>query len=357
MSATPKSAVSLRHVLGFPLYFLQIFSGAKSFEKNPLLGSRFLNANNLHVMRVSLAMRMAALRRRRLRSRVTAKQAEAYERDGYIRIDNFLPEAQFAQLLEEMHGSEFERVDMRQGATITRRSMIDDQDLESRPALREARDNPEFMGLVQYVGSHAGHALVTLQTVLAKANGNPDPQSDLHSDTFHATAKAWLFLTDVGEEDGPFCYVAGSHKMTEQRYAWEKGISTSLDSVENTYSRRGSLRLSPDKLAAMGYPQPTRMVVKANTLIVADTHGFHARCASPVDTTRIEIYASLRRAPYLPFVAGSLGGLHLGAVPYVKKRVNRLVVSGLRRMQKLGLRGCPWHSIGQGKVDEWTHDQ
>lgn len=355
MSSTVKPTSKLRSVLGFPVYFLQIFSGAKSFEKNPLLGSRFLNARNLHVLRVSMAMRMAAMRRRRLKSHIAAEHAEAYERDGYVRIDNFLPEAQFQQLLEELHAGGFERVDMRQGATITRRSMIDDVDLVSRPALRQARYNRQLMNLMHYVSSHAGQALVTLQTVLAQSVGRQDPQTDLHSDTFHPTAKAWLFLTDVGEDDGPFCYVAGSHRMTPERYAWEKDISTSLDAVENTYSRRGSLRLSPDKLAELGYPQPTRMVVKANTLIVADTHGFHARCASPVDTTRIELYASLRRAPYLPFVARSLGGLHLAALPFVRKRVNRLIISGLRKTHELGLRGSPWRPIGRGKVDEWTH--
>lgn len=355
MSLNVNSKSALRTVLGFPFYFLQLFSGAKSFEKNPLIGSRFLNGMGLHVLRVSLAMRMADWRRRRLRSGISEVQAEDYERDGYVRIDNFLPEEQFRELLADMHGSAFERFDMHQGATITRRSMIDDEDLVSRPALRLARDSRELMNLVQYVGSHAGQALVTLQSVLAKGQGHRDPQSDLHSDTFHPTAKAWLFLTDVGEDDGPFCYVAGSHRMSDQRYAWEKEISTSLDSVVNTYSRRGSLRVSPDKLAELGYPPPTRMVVKANTLIVADTHGFHARCPSPVDTTRIELYASLRRAPYLPFASPSLGGLHVGALPFVRRRVNRLIVASLGRMQRLGLRANPWRSIGQGKVDEWTH--
>ncbi|NND91978.1 MAG: hypothetical protein HKN42_14050 [Granulosicoccus sp.] len=61
--------------------------------------------------------------------------------------------------------------------------------------------------------------------------GNPDPQSDLHSDTFPATAKAWLFLADVGKEDGPFCHVAGSHKFTPECYAREKAIAASLESV------------------------------------------------------------------------------------------------------------------------------
>ena len=43
----------------------------------------------------------------------------------------------------------------------------------------------------------------------------------LHADTFHPTAKFWLFLDDVGIEDGPFAYVPGSHKLTPERLAWE----------------------------------------------------------------------------------------------------------------------------------------
>ena len=39
--------------LKLPLYAAQIFSGANSFQKNPILGSRWLNARGLHVKRVS----------------------------------------------------------------------------------------------------------------------------------------------------------------------------------------------------------------------------------------------------------------------------------------------------------------
>jgi hypothetical protein len=260
-------------------------------------------------------------------------------------------------LLRELHDTEFDRVDMHQGSTVTRRSMIDDEDVACRPAIRQARTNTRMLNLIRYVASHAGQPLVTLQTVLAKGHGTPDPQCDLHSDTFHATAKAWLFLTDVDEDDGPFCYVAGSHEISKARYAWEKSVSTTLDSIENTYSRRGSLRLAQEQLSALGYPQPTRMVVKANTLIIADTHGFHARCASVKDTTRIEIYASLRRNPYLPFVAASLAGLHIAALPFIKGRLNRLVTDSLKLLQRAGIKGSPWQAIGRGKADEWTHGE
>ena len=41
-----------------------------------------------------------------------------------------------------------------------------------------------------------------------------------------------------------------------------------------------------------------RFDVAADTLIVADTSGFHARAASPQASVRVEIYASSRRRPF-----------------------------------------------------------
>ncbi len=345
-------------VLKFPIHFVQLFSGAKSFEKNALIGSRFLNRMGLHVWRVSLAQKLATMRRRRLAHFVPEEQQAAYDRDGFVRIDSFLDQETFEQVLDELHNTSFDRVDMHQGTTTTRRSLIDESDLSSRPALQRAKNDKRMLDLVRYVASHHGQPLITLQTVLAKPinteAGKADPQTQVHSDTFHSTAKAWLFLTDVDEDDGPFSYVPGSHKMTKQRYSWEQQISTSLGDVNNVYARRGSLRVSTEQLAQLGYPQPSRMTVKANTLVVADTHGFHARCSSDKPTTRIEIYCSLRRNPFTPFVGSIVGGLHLASVPYVRNRLNRLVIGGLAGLQKLGIRNSPWKDIGRGKVDEWT---
>ena len=355
MFSSKSTVLVLKNCIKFPLHFLQLFSGAKSFEKNTLLGSRFLNEHNLHVYRVKLSMYLAGMRRRRLAPHVPEHLVADYERDGVIVIEKFLDDDHFQSLMSEVNETNFDRVDMYQGETTTRRSMIDDSDLESRPALMKARDSKRLMNLVRYVASHAGQPLVTLQTVLAKASGNQDPQSDLHSDTFHATAKAWLFLNDVEEDDGPFCFVKGSHNMTEQRLAWEKSISTSIDSVDNKYSRRGSMRVSLDQLSDMGYPQPTKMVVKANTLVVANTQGFHARCSSQKNTTRMEIYVSLRRNPFLPFVAAPFRGLHFAALPLIKARVNRLAISSLTQIEKLGIKPSPWNSIGYGKSNEWRH--
>jgi hypothetical protein len=40
--------------------------------------------------------------------------------------------------------------------------------------------------------------------------------------------------------------------------------------------------------------------VKANTLVIANTHGFHRRGEAPAGSSRLEIYASSRTNPFLP---------------------------------------------------------
>lgn len=345
--------MKISSVLLSPLYALQLASGAKSFADNPIIGSKWLNKKGLHEKRVSLAMRMAAWRRKRLENLVAPDHRRQYAETGFVKIENFLSPEVFAAVTRELAERDFERHDMKQGATVTRRAIIDDSDLESLPGFKAARNDPRLTNLLRYVSSHAGQPLLVVQIVMALpsvvAAGSTDPQTALHSDTFQPTAKAWLFLRDVGEEDGPFAYVPGSHEMTPQRLAWERGISENADAIENIYSARGSLRIMPDELGALGYGQPVKMTVKANTLVVADTHGFHARSPSYKTTTRIEIYGSLRRNPFLPFT-----GLHIASLPFIASGMNRWIISGMRLRSKLGIKGSPWRDAGLGKADEWS---
>ncbi|MCJ8052084.1 phytanoyl-CoA dioxygenase family protein [Shinella curvata] len=345
--------MKISSVLLSPIYALQLASGAKSFADNPVIGSKWLNKKGLHEKRVSLAMRMAAWRRKKLENLVAPDHRKQYAETGFVKIENFLSPEVFEAVTRELAERDFERHDMKQGATVTRRAIIDDSDLESLPGFKAARNDPRLTNLLRYVSSHAGQPLLVVQIVMALPSvvsaGSTDPQTALHSDTFQPTAKAWLFLRDVGEEDGPFAYVPGSHEMTPQRLAWERGISENADALENIYSARGSLRIMPDELGALGYSQPVKMTVKANTLVVADTHGFHARSPSYKTTTRIEIYGSLRRNPFLPFT-----GLHIASLPFIASGMNRWIISGMRLRSRLGIKGSPWRDAGRGKADEWS---
>ncbi|WP_208999721.1 phytanoyl-CoA dioxygenase family protein [Stappia sediminis] len=285
-----------------PLHIAALASGAKSFCDNPILGSPWLNGKGLHRQRIKLAENMSDMRRRRLENLVSGQEAESFERDGFIVLENVLADDDFARLSNEVERNRFRATEMKQGNAVTRFIPLPPHLLKSYPALRDFTGGRVFRDRLRYVASTRGDPITYLHTVLTDpGKGKPDPQTAFHSDTFHATAKAWFFLRDVHEEDGPFVYVPGSHRLTPGRLAWEQAQSEHAASHPNRLHARGSFRATADEIRSMGFGEPRSLAVPANTLIVADTHGFHARGPSSRPSVRIGIYGSLRRSPFLPW--------------------------------------------------------
>jgi hypothetical protein len=309
-------ATVLRRVLLGPLWAMQVLTAAKSFMDNPLLGNRWLNARGLHAWRVRTADHLAQMRRRRLAALLSREDREDFERDGYIVKRQFLPEPQFAALLQQVKSYRGTAREQVQGNAVTRRIACDRATLAAIPALAALQADRRWRGLISYAGSFDAEPMVYIQTVLSRArHDGEDPQEVLHSDTFHATVKAWLYLTEVEIGRACFSYVPGSHRLTTRRLAWERTQSLHWSSYGDSHSREGSLRITPEQLEAMGLPPPRQFAVPANTLIVADTHGFHARGASAAPVQRVEIWAYGRRNPFLPFA-----GLDVWRLPALRDR-------------------------------------
>ena len=284
-----------------PLWVLALGTGAKNFADNPVLGSRWLNARGLHVARLKLAHRLAWRRRRRLAAPVPDAWRAEFDRNGFVEVRDFLPADQFKRLQTAILEGAFDSRQHQQGDTITRRVPIGPALLTAVPELGATLGSSRWRSLLAYVASTRSEPLYYIQTILAgHADGPPDPQLELHSDTFHPSLKAWLFLTDVAEGDGPLTYVPGSHRLTPERIAWERQRSVEIHDSDRL-SQRGSLRVAPGELSMLGLPPPVRFAVPANTLIAIDTYGFHARGRSSGPTTRVEIWAYVRRTPFAPW--------------------------------------------------------
>jgi hypothetical protein len=293
-----------RRVAMTPVWLGQLLTGAKSFGDNPILGNRRLNELGLHAGRVALAQRLAAWRRARLAHLISAEDRAHFERDGFVIKRDVLPADAFAALVEQVKAYRGIARETVQGDALTRRIALDDEVVARIPALQTLRQLPAWRGLVRYVGSADAEPIVYLQTIASHVSpgADPDPQLALHADTFHPSIKAWLFLTDVPEEDGPFVYVPGSHRLTAERLAWERRTSVEIASHDRL-TRRGSFRVDAATLAEeLGLPPPQACAVPANTLVVADTFGFHARGASTRPSLRVEVWAYGRRSPFLPWV-------------------------------------------------------
>jgi len=311
----------LRTVIALPFWTLQIVSGAKSFADNPVLGSKRLNRLGLHTARMRIAHWIAAWRRYRLGRRIPAAHRAEFAANGFIRIDNYLPAQDFQEMRNAILTTPAPAREMLQGDTITRRIAIDADYLAKVPQIRALTSTGRWRSLLRYVASSVSEPLYYVQTILThRADAEPDPQTNFHSDTFHPTMKAWYFLEDVAEDQGAFCYVPGSNRLTPARLAWEKARSIAAPDGVDRMSARGSMRIEAHELKALGLPEPKAFGVKANTLIIADTFGFHARGHASAPTRRIEIWAYSRRNPYFPWVGldpFSLPGIAERRIPWI----------------------------------------
>lgn len=323
-----------------PLWIAQLATGAKSFRDNPIIGSSALNARGLHVARLRRADAMSGRRRRKLARLVDRGDREAFDRDGFVEKRDFLPAEAFARLRDTSLCHRGPAREMVQGDTVTRRIALDAQALAAIPEARALLADPTWRGLIRYAGSFDQEPLTYIQSIHNQVReGQPDPQTHLHADTFHATVKAWLFLTDVAEDEGAFCYVPGSHRLTDERIAWERAKSLAAPGGVDRLSGRGSLRVEPGELGALGLPAPRLFAVPANTLIVADTHGFHARGPSARPSVRVEIWAYGRRNPFLPWT-----GLDPLSLPGIAERRVPMMWKARDRLKRL--MGQPWRDVG-----------
>ena len=258
-------------------------------------------------------------------------------------IPNFLPAQQFAPLQRAILAYRAPAREMRQGDAITRRMAVDPAMLRAVPGLRALLARSDLKGLLHYVASHRGEPLHYIQTIathaIAHASVDTDPQETLHCDAFHSSLKSWFFLNDLAEDAAPFVYVPGSHRLTPERLAWEYARSIRPPGAQDRLSARGSPRIARTDLPALGLPEPHPIAARANTLVVADTFGFHARGGSARPTERIELWSYSRRNPFLPWIGAdllSLPGLAERRVPWLWALRDRFA----------GLVGQPWKPVG-----------
>lgn len=332
---------SLKAVVLAPLWTLQLATTAKSFLDHPIIGSQRLNRMGLHRTRVRIADGLCRWRRRRLARHVTQEWREAFDRDGFVVIENIVPAEDFPALRDAILGASWPAREMRQGDAITRRIAIDPEMLAAVPALDRLLVRKDINALFHYVASFRTTPLHYIQTIVSDCDGgDPDPQETVHADSFHASMKAWLFLRPVSEEAGPFTYVRGSHRFTPERMDWEYRRSLSDPRAIDRLSARGSPRVNSATLAEMKLGDAEAIPVAENTLVVADTGGFHARGAAQRSGERVEIWSYARRNPFLPWLGGDL----LSIPGIAERRIGWLWKLRDRLKKQIGQ---PWTPVGR----------
>ncbi len=286
------------NIVLFPFWILSIFSKNKSFGRNPIIKNPLLNFLGLHVFRLVLAHGISNFRFLLLSYLMDKEERKKFHEDGYLVLKNFLPEEKFLALEEEAINYKGQVTEIIQGDTATDRVWLSSQKCKELTSCQQLLIHPSYKKRLRYCAATNSPPLIFIQAIRHNCIlGGADPQKTLHSDTFHPTMKAWLYLVDVTSENGPFKYIKGSNKLTWKRIIWEyrKSVSTALG------GGGGSFRVTDEDLIQLGYGPPEAVQVPRNTLVIVNTFGLHCRGSADGSKTRIEIWAHSRVNPFVPF--------------------------------------------------------
>ena len=288
-----------------PQWILELFSWGKSFKNNPIIGNYWLNLCGLHVLRVVLAQLLFRFRLLLLAPLVPAEDRRAFLKDGYVLKENFLPPERFGQLVAELRGYTGEVREFVEGTTLTQRTFMTQPVRDKLPALRAFAQDSRLDRLMRYCSSKNRPPLFYIENLCNHANvtPRPDPQRDMHADTFHPCVKGWLYIDPVDDNNGPYIYVPGSQRLSWRRLKWE--YRQSLEACKKGAQRApgrywdGSFRVTDAELEEMGFA-PRKFCVPANTLVIGNVYGFHRRGEALAASHRMTVWMQARDNPFNP---------------------------------------------------------
>lgn len=273
---------------------VQTFTGAK------LVNNRLLNRMGLQVARTYAARWLYNLRPTPIDS-ANRSQIQSYlnqlRREGMVVIENFFPADDFRELkaecLELLAQNEDRLTKKMHGPTEYSIAPIKDFPEARQTYINKFYADPRLFALMQaaektrFKMARAHRAVERVRQ--GKETTLGDPETELHSDIFFHTHKAWLYLTDVHPQDAPLVYVKGSHRLTaaQAKHIYQHSCNPTTP----------SRRVTADELKAMGW-QEMALECKQNTLVVANVCGYHRRSVGQPGGERISLHCSIRLQPF-----------------------------------------------------------
>lgn len=256
--------------------------------------SRLLNVAGLQAARTLLAH---YLHRRRTRNGATSAVAATLAEEGIVVIPDFLPAPLFEAVRAEFHRALEHASTVQLEKTTTSHVFVRYEDASRRmglfeegaidhpyvtlkpddsdwPMIREhLLQNERVLGLIHEISGlpRVGSPEAYLDRMyLSNRAMSDDPQTELHEDIFCHDWRAWFTINAWTEENAAFTYAPRSHHLSPSRVALEY-----WNSVTNTRDG-GSWRVGPRAKKWLRI-KPRSICCPANSLVLANTGGYHAR--------------------------------------------------------------------------------
>ena len=280
-------------------------------SQNHILPSPLANKLGVPVLRTLLADILIKLRRLK-----NCRPKDDYEKklieDGIVVIPNFLPDEDFKELKSEFDNnisiSENVKI-VKKGSMQVNIRKVEKNEYEKFPAMKKFARNKQLIRLIS-VGEGIKVVDELKKFDLEKTIfGDPDKDTDgnvpFHADIHFHSHKVLYYMSDVKEEGGPFIYCKNSHLNNFDRlwFEFKRG------QLKDAHIEGWRIQQHLDKKFFNNYfsklkNQEYKVACPANTLVIANVHGFHKRGESISGVER-----SLIRIPYRYNPLGPMGSI------------------------------------------------
>jgi hypothetical protein len=269
---------------------------AEIFSAKKTVDSPLLNRLGAQVLRTVVAR--AIYKSMPALSAGSEEPLRVLQRDGVLVWPNFLTSDNFQEVesewlrLKRIRGS---LPSLKFGPNHNGRIFVKDIDYELVPTIYALLNDGRLRALLEAAERRSLGELLQIAQLECLTQGASelvtDPQTQLHSDIFFSCHKAWFYITDVTLKDSPFAFVKGSHRLSLQKlnYIYK-------DSCGRSKEDDPSRRISLDEVART--ESQSIITCPRNTLVVANTCGYHRRIQGEVGNERWSIHIDLRADPF-----------------------------------------------------------
>ena len=264
---------------------IRIFSGDKTVRGTAL------NLFGAQVLRMLTARSLYAARSAPVDNDIQDYVNEV-KREGMIAIPDFLKPEQFNAVREEylniFRNTSRSQILTRGSNTVELIFLKDLNQADAKDAGKYFFYNPKLRAIFHALEKQpldSLRATMSFELLTQHDGDTADPETKFHNDIFYNTHKAWLYLDDVAEENGPLVYVKRSHHLSpcQLLYVYKESLG----------KNEGSRRITPQEIVRRELTE-TRCVCARNTLVIANTFGYHRRMRGKPGNQRHALNISAR---------------------------------------------------------------
>lgn len=253
--------------------------------------NHFLNYAGAQILRVLLSSTAHAFRGMS-QSWPKTNLTTMLRKNGFIIIPKFLNRKNFQQVKDEFsHATDIGSYSpIKDGDTRVERYTFSPDEWKMFPAVTKLLSNSLLVQTLE--GAELKN--IEIGDVWFDTIYYDDPQkvassqNQLHSDTFFTTHKVWFFIEPVKLEDGPLCFVPCSNRLSLKRLIFDYTKSINFADLTDY-----SFRVEPKDRTFLGCMDQA-LTCPENTLVIANTRGFHRRKNATAGHSRKQIHFCIR---------------------------------------------------------------